>query len=141
VNRASLPPGVERSAGLMCPRVRNSALGEAGGAASQGGRLSRLEGMASFTVVAADGATWIGLGVCAALFLVAAAPVLGYLLVLCRPGGIEAQPVAGGTLVRHVVVGEAHGEYEAIWRNRIEPLHDRVLEALLDNVEAASRRS
>jgi hypothetical protein len=37
------------------------------------------------------------------------------------------------------VAGEALGQYEALWRDRIEPLHDRVLEALLDNVEASAR--
>lgn len=49
----------------------------------------------------------------------------------------EARPVDGGTLVRHTVDGEAVGEYEAIWRDRIEPEHDRILEAVLDNIEAA----
>jgi hypothetical protein len=49
----------------------------------------------------------------------------------------EAQSVDGGTLVRHTVVGEAVGEYEAIWRDRIEPAHDLILEAVLDNIEAA----
>jgi hypothetical protein len=49
----------------------------------------------------------------------------------------EAQPVDGGTLVRHTIVGEAVGEYEAIWRDRIEPGHDLILEAVLDNIEAA----
>lgn len=50
----------------------------------------------------------------------------------------EAEPVAGGTLVRHTVDGEASGDYEAIWRERIEPQHDRILEAMLDNIEAAA---
>ncbi len=50
----------------------------------------------------------------------------------------EAQPVDGGTLVCHTIVGEAVGEYEAIWRDRIEPAHDRILEAVLDNIEAAA---
>jgi hypothetical protein len=49
----------------------------------------------------------------------------------------EAQPVDGGTLVGHTVAGEAVGGYEAIWRDRIEPAHDRILEAILDNIEAA----
>ena len=40
-------------------------------------------------------------------------------------------------MLRHIIEGQAHGRYEAIWRDRIEPLHDRILEALLDNVEAA----
>jgi hypothetical protein len=29
------------------------------------------------------------------------------------------------------------GKYGVIWRERIEPLHDLILEALLDNVQAA----
>jgi DNA-binding transcriptional MerR regulator len=48
----------------------------------------------------------------------------------------ELEPVDGGTLLSHTVEGETPGEYEAVWAERIEPLHDRVLEALLDNVEA-----
>jgi hypothetical protein len=42
-----------------------------------------------------------------------------------------------GTVLRHIVDGWVSGRYEAIWRERIEPLHDLVLEALLDNVQAA----
>ncbi|HEX8860829.1 MAG TPA: hypothetical protein VGC06_17390 [Actinomycetes bacterium] len=49
----------------------------------------------------------------------------------------ELEPAEGGTTLRHVIEGQALGKYEAIWRDRIEPLHDRVLEALLDNIEAA----
>ena len=49
----------------------------------------------------------------------------------------EAQPVDGGALVSHTIDGEAVGAYEAIWRERIEPSHDRILEAVLDNIEAA----
>jgi hypothetical protein len=49
----------------------------------------------------------------------------------------DAQPVDGVTLVRHTIVGEAVGAYEAIWRDRIEPAHDLILEAVLDNIEAA----
>jgi hypothetical protein len=49
----------------------------------------------------------------------------------------ELEPAEGGTMLRHIIEGHAHGKYEAIWRDRIEPLHDRILEALLDNVEAA----
>jgi hypothetical protein len=44
----------------------------------------------------------------------------------------------GGTVLRHTLQGSAAGKYEAIWRERIEPLHDLILEALLDNVEAAA---
>lgn len=47
------------------------------------------------------------------------------------------QAVAGGTLVRYTIDGEAFGKYEAIWRDRIQPRHDRILEALLDNLQAA----
>jgi hypothetical protein len=49
----------------------------------------------------------------------------------------DAQRVDGGTLVRHTIVGEVVGAYEAIWRDRIEPAHDLILEAVLDNIEAA----
>ena len=49
----------------------------------------------------------------------------------------EVHAVDGGTLIRHTVDGEAFGGYEAVWRDRIEPRHDRILEALLDNIEAA----
>jgi len=45
--------------------------------------------------------------------------------------------VGTGTLVRHTVQGEAFGDYEAIWRDRIEPAHDTILEAILDNIETA----
>ena len=60
-----------------------------------------------------------------------------------RPDGLRAEhwfelePAEDGTMLRHVIEGQAHGKYEAIWRDRIEPLHDRILEALLDNVQAA----
>jgi hypothetical protein len=49
----------------------------------------------------------------------------------------ELEPLEGGTVLRYTVEGRAVGKYEAIWCERIEPLHDRILEALLDNVEAA----
>jgi ketosteroid isomerase-like protein len=49
----------------------------------------------------------------------------------------ELECVDGGTRLRHTVKGQALGKYEAVWSERIEPTHDRVLEALLDNVEAA----
>jgi hypothetical protein len=49
----------------------------------------------------------------------------------------ELERAEGATVVRHTVEGHAVGKYEAIWRERIEPLHDLILEALLDNVEAA----
>ena len=40
----------------------------------------------------------------------------------------------GGTTLRHTVSGRAEGDAEAVWR-QIEPLHDRILEAMLDRVE------
>jgi hypothetical protein len=49
----------------------------------------------------------------------------------------EAESTAGGTVLRHTVEGYADGRYEAIWRDRIEPVHDVELEALLDHVQAA----
>ena len=50
----------------------------------------------------------------------------------------ELELAEGSTVLRHVIEGCAVGKYEAIWRERIEPLHDLILEALLDNVEAAT---
>ncbi len=49
----------------------------------------------------------------------------------------EVELAAGATVLRHTVAGCAAGRYTAIWRERIEPAHDAVLEALLDNVQAA----
>ena len=60
-----------------------------------------------------------------------------------RPDGLqgehwfELELAEGATVVRHTLEGCAVGKYEAIWRERIEPLHDLILEAFLDNVEAA----
>jgi hypothetical protein len=60
-----------------------------------------------------------------------------------RPDGLqgehwfELELADGTTVVRHMIEGGAVGRYEAIWCDRIGPLHDRILEALLDNVEAA----
>ena len=42
--------------------------------------------------------------------------------------------VDGGTRLTHTIEGEVSGDYEAIWRDRIRPNHDLVLEAVLDNV-------
>jgi hypothetical protein len=50
----------------------------------------------------------------------------------------ELGTAQGGTVVRHTIQGCAAGKYEAIWRERVEPLHDLILEALLDNIEAAA---
>jgi len=47
----------------------------------------------------------------------------------------------GATVLRHTLEGCATGKYEAIWRARIKPLHDLILEALLDNAEAAATAS
>ena len=49
----------------------------------------------------------------------------------------ELERVDGGTLLRHRLEGQVLGEYEAVWSERIEPFHNRVLEAVLDKVEAA----
>ena len=49
----------------------------------------------------------------------------------------EAETIDGSTVLRHTVEGEAVGKYEAIWRDRIEPVHDLTVEAMFDNVEAA----
>jgi hypothetical protein len=50
----------------------------------------------------------------------------------------ELVPAEGGTLLRHTVEGTATGTYEQTWPERIEPLHHRILEALLDNVQSAA---
>lgn len=50
----------------------------------------------------------------------------------------EVRPAPTGTLVRHIVTGEAHADLADAWRNRIEPIHDRILEALLDRIAAKS---
>ena len=47
----------------------------------------------------------------------------------------EVERVEGGTVLRHTIAGEASGSYEAVWRDQIEPIHDLLLEAMLDNVE------
>jgi len=50
----------------------------------------------------------------------------------------ELESAEGATVLRHTIEGCAAGRYEAIWRERIEPVHDQILEALLSNVEAAA---
>ncbi len=47
----------------------------------------------------------------------------------------ELELAEGATVLRHTVEGSAVGRCEAIWRERIEPLHDLILEALFDRVE------
>jgi hypothetical protein len=46
----------------------------------------------------------------------------------------EVVRVGGGTVLRHTIEGTASGPVEAVWRDQIEPFHDLVLEAMLDNV-------
>lgn len=50
----------------------------------------------------------------------------------------ELELAEGAVLLRHTVEGCAVGKGEAIWCERTEPRHDLVLEALLDNIEAAA---
>ena len=50
----------------------------------------------------------------------------------------EVEAADGGTRLRHTVVGEAVGEFEAVWRERIEPLHDAYIEAMFDRAEEAT---
>ena len=50
----------------------------------------------------------------------------------------ELEPAESATVLRHTLEGCAAGKYEAIWHERIEPLHDQILEALLDNVETTA---
>ena len=47
---------------------------------------------------------------------------------------------AGETILRHTVEGEAVGEFEEIWRDRVEPMHDAYIEALFDRAEEALAR-
>jgi hypothetical protein len=60
-----------------------------------------------------------------------------------RPDELRAEhwfglePAEGATVLSHTIEGYAVGTYEETWRQRIEPLHDVILEALLDNVQAA----
>ena len=60
-----------------------------------------------------------------------------------RPDELRAEhwfvlePADGASVLRHTVEGHAAGKYEAIWRDRIEPVHDLIMEGLLDNVETA----
>ena len=49
----------------------------------------------------------------------------------------ELQAIDNATVLRHIIDGWAFGAYVAIWTDKIEPRHDLIIEALLDNVEAA----
>ena len=55
----------------------------------------------------------------------------------CRRAWFELELADGATVVRHTLEGCAVGRYEAIWRERIEPLHHLILEALVHNGQAA----
>jgi hypothetical protein len=48
----------------------------------------------------------------------------------------DVESVDGGALMRHTIEGEAIGEFEGVWRDRIQPLHDKLMEALFDRIEA-----
>lgn len=50
----------------------------------------------------------------------------------------EIRETPTGTLLRHVISGEARAEFADLWRNRLEAIHDRILEALLDRVAKAA---
>jgi hypothetical protein len=52
----------------------------------------------------------------------------------------EIEQVADGVLVRHTILGEAVGKYEAIWHEQSEPVHDLEIEALFDNIQTAVAR-
>lgn len=43
----------------------------------------------------------------------------------------------GGVLLRHTVSGDALGEFEQVWRDRIEPMHNAYIEAVFDRVQEA----
>ena len=40
-------------------------------------------------------------------------------------------------MLRHTVHGEAVGEFEPLWRDRIEPLHNAYMEAVFDRAQEA----
>lgn len=48
----------------------------------------------------------------------------------------EVSATPAGTLIRHTISGEARNEFADLWRNTLEAIHDRILEALLDRVAA-----
>ena len=43
----------------------------------------------------------------------------------------------GGAIMRHTIEGEAVGEFEPMWRDRVEPLHDVYIEAMFDRAQEA----
>ena len=49
----------------------------------------------------------------------------------------EVNGAEGGTVLRHTVRGEAVGGFEPVWRDRIEPLHNAYMEAVLDRAQEA----
>jgi hypothetical protein len=53
----------------------------------------------------------------------------------------DLERVGEGVRLRHTIAGEAVGEYETIWRERIEPTHGRVFAALFDKIEMALSQS
>jgi hypothetical protein len=62
-----------------------------------------------------------------------------------RPEGLqgehwfELELAQGATVLRHTIEGHATGTYETIWRERIEPLHDRILTPPTQLAISASR--
>jgi hypothetical protein len=48
----------------------------------------------------------------------------------------EIRETQTGTVVRHVISGEARAAFADLWRSRLEAVHDRVIEALLDRIAA-----
>ena len=43
----------------------------------------------------------------------------------------------GRVLLRHTVAGEALREFEQVWRDRIEPMHNAYIEAVFDRAQEA----
>jgi hypothetical protein len=49
----------------------------------------------------------------------------------------DVRDEADGCVLRHTVEGEAVGEFEGVWREQIEPMHDAYIEALFDRAQEA----
>jgi hypothetical protein len=49
----------------------------------------------------------------------------------------EVRADADGCVLRHTVEGEAVGEFEEVWRERVGPLHDAYIEAMFDRAQEA----